>query len=270
MARVANFAYCLPRNKIGNATKRKDIIANIWERPNDSKALFVYFKGPRLSKNEWLGRQFNVSSIEVDEKILVDTVWLEHTKQMMPALIGELNEKIREKSQLSTTKLYFVGHGVGGAYAVLAAFFVHEAMLGGTIIPDGRLKASRIGIITFGAPRVGNLNFVNSIARKFNNKNIFRVTHSNDWLPREFLPKGQFLHHETEFWLDDCDCFSSHKGHKIFKCVQKNLEEIDENQECNLGSIGSEEYNISQVNQGPYFGITFGNCTGINPAFYLN
>ncbi|KAG9305066.1 hypothetical protein G9A89_007706 [Geosiphon pyriformis] len=268
MAEYANFPYCLPRNSIGTVVKEENIIADIWERPRGDKQLVVYFRGPKLSKQEWFNRKFNLTSINLNNlwsgKSSVDSIWLKHVKKMMPSLIGKIEKIHYEKFQMNTFAIHFVGHEIGGAYAMLAALFFHHEIFHQREERNYGIKPWRIGVVTFGAPRIGNLGFVKLVKNKFNSQTIFRVTHGNDWLSREFMPKGLFLHHDREFWLDyqnyDCECS---KFQSLFECFGRNTDgEIDENLECNLGTIdsGKEVDNDKRS----YFGIIFGNCTGIS------
>ncbi|KAG9286549.1 hypothetical protein G9A89_014715 [Geosiphon pyriformis] len=265
MAQVANFAYCLPQNEIGKTLQTEDI-------PDGGHTPFVYFRGPSLSKKEWFERQLKVTEIDMSpdlhQKSLVDSIWLSHVQQMVPFLINKLRKYV-----FRPVPIYFVGHGVGGAYATLAAIYFKYMTHAGILKQDNLFKRTQVNLVTFGAPRIGNYAFVRTVRNNLPTRGAYRVTRHNDWLSRDFSPKGQFLHYERELWLDyepnDCECPPFQRKETLFQCIGRNSRgEIDENSECNLGTVDSEneEDDYGFTNRGPYFGITFGDCNGINPA----
>ncbi|KAG9286561.1 hypothetical protein G9A89_014727 [Geosiphon pyriformis] len=260
MAEIANLAYCRTSNRIGSVVGDNEVIADFGVNKENSVKFVAYFRGPNLSKEQWRQRSVYTSEIQVDpfwkEKSMVDAIWLKHTKMMMPFLI-EKYEKLQNKPD----KVSFVGHGIGGAYATLAALYFRNLIVNGTLESNGNISTNKINIITFGAPRIGNLAFVKQVKQSIHLKNLFRITHLNDWLSRDFMSKRMFLHNEVEYWLDyekdDCECPS--KKQILFQCFGRNSrQEIDENEECNLGTVDSEEgHNIMDPNIGPYFGLDF-------------
>ncbi|KAG9286560.1 hypothetical protein G9A89_014726 [Geosiphon pyriformis] len=264
MAEIANFAYCGSLNRIGRVVGDNEVIADFWVNKIDGIRFVAYFRGPNLSKEQWRQRSIYMAPIEVDplwrENSMVDATWLKHTKMMIPLFIEKFN-----KLRIKPNKISFVGHGIGGAYAMLTALYFRNLILNGTLKSNGDISIYKINIITFGAPRVGNLAFVNQVKRSFHVRNLFRITHFNDWVSRDFMSKRQFLHHELEYWLDyekdDCGCPSEKQI--LFQCFGRNSrQEVDENEGCNLGTVDSEEGNyIVNLNLGPYFGIKFGICT---------
>ncbi|KAG9286557.1 hypothetical protein G9A89_014723 [Geosiphon pyriformis] len=263
MAEIANIPYCSKENRIGRVVGDKKVIADFWTNKIDGVKFVAYFRGPNLSKEQWRQRSIYMAPIQVDplwrENSMVDATWLRHTKMMMP-LLTEKFEKLRYKPD----KIYFVGHGIGGAYATLAALYFRNLLLNDTIKSHTNISLKKIQIITFGAPRIGNLAFVNQVKRSFLIKNLFRITHFNDWVSRDSMSKRMFLHNEVEYWLDyekdDCECPS--KKQILFQCFGRNSrQEVNENEECNLGTVDSEEENNNiKPNIGPYFGIRFGTC----------
>ncbi|KAG9301215.1 hypothetical protein G9A89_012598 [Geosiphon pyriformis] len=163
--------------------------------------------------------------------------------------------------------IVFVGHGIGGAYAALAALSFNHLLYQERRQVGFHTNIRSIGVVTFGAPRIGNFHFVNLVSGAFKSRNVYRVTHSNDWVSREFLPKGKFVHYKPEYWLakGECDCskYSSDRFY-VHKCDSKG----NESQECNLGTVDSESENNLNPNMGPFLGIIFANCTGIKNLFF--
>ncbi|KAG9296493.1 hypothetical protein G9A89_015085 [Geosiphon pyriformis] len=140
----------------------------------------------------------------------------------------------------SNFKICFVGHALGGAYALLAGLNYLENRV------DHRVK-----IYSFGAPRVGDSIFADYVSNqmKTGRLDVYRITHTNDpyvhfptfWWP--FL----FMHSEEEYWIG----FDG----MIYQCPK---EMGHESQSCS-NSAASQRYNIiPSVNAmyGPYFGIT--------------
>ncbi|KAG9293836.1 hypothetical protein G9A89_019174 [Geosiphon pyriformis] len=254
-AEIANYGYCNKKNEIGKAVKDQDIVADICEESVKKKELVIYFRGAKLSKEQWINRPFNVSSTNISTalplKSRVDSIWLEHVQLMMPLLIGKL-KNLREQPE----QIDFVGHGIGGVYAVLAALYFKYASY-------SDFKSIVIGVITFGTPRFGNLDFVRLVSISFHKQKVIRVTQQNDWISRDFSPKGWFLHNEREYWLeyakDDCGCILIPKRKILYRCIGRGPQgKIDENLECNLGTV--DDGSIQEVNQGSYFNVEFGKC----------
>ncbi|KAG9288821.1 hypothetical protein G9A89_001145 [Geosiphon pyriformis] len=272
MASLANLPYCFPQNEIGRVLVKKNISADIGEDMRIKKTLFAYFRAPIVNRNECLARPISLAPLEgyglMVEKIFVDSIWLGDVQRMMPVLVKKF-QRIAEKYARQQFSILFVGYGIGGAYATLAALHLWNLLRINTS-SIRHLKGAQFGLITFGAPRIGNPGFAKLVANAFIQNNVYRVTHSNDWVSREFLPKGLFLHNELEYWLGkpDCDCpkYSSHL-YWVHKCVERKDGEFDESQECNLGTIDSSLQSNALPILGPYFGINFGNCTNTKSDF---
>ncbi|KAG9304093.1 hypothetical protein G9A89_006003 [Geosiphon pyriformis] len=270
MAQHANQAYCGKNNSIG-LDIGKEVVADVIEHEYDSfgkklNAITIYFKGETLSKEEWTQRQVRNSFLKFSQhgiRTKIDSIWVEHVEKMMPRLflriqtiLGEVNE--RKKYY----RFFFTGHAVGGAYALLAALFFKRWNLN-YIISTGM-----IWVITFGAPRIGNPEFARLASEYFNNWGLIRmlrVTHTNDWLPREFLPASSYRHVTKEIWISepDCDCekLSFNYGtidgrHRLYDCDTVNKREVIESLECNFGTTDSSHTLKPDI----YFGVRFGDC----------
>ncbi|KAG9287957.1 hypothetical protein G9A89_017552 [Geosiphon pyriformis] len=268
MAEVANYPYCSPhKNEIGQHIKEENIIAHINQREFDRGDILIYFRGAHLTKEEWKRRTFHLSRLdwheESDKMVLVDHTWVKHVKQMMPYIFKKI-EYILDTTDALRFELFFIGHGIGGAYATIASLLFRHTILTSS---SESLKRGAFGfcLVTFGAPRIGNLDFVKFSKRVMSNHRIYRVTHSNDDIPRESMPKSKLLHLEKEYWISkpNCDCDSQDiKDYDIYSCIQRTSQnKIDEHPECNLGTINNSNENIAHF--GPYFGVTIGNCTGL-------
>ncbi|KAG9305266.1 hypothetical protein G9A89_003350 [Geosiphon pyriformis] len=265
VAQYANMAYCPETVDNTNGRKRttqklKFPSFNIVYDKRHNR-LIIYFVGKMLSRMEWETREVKLAKITLElfeQKKLqqyqtyVDSVWNEDVKKMK----GEIFEKLDHFLSFELN-LNFVGHGVGGAYAVLAAFYyqIHCS--------NNRSRNPKILVTTFGQPRVGYLSFAILVDKLIK---VQRITHSNDYVPRSFHPPPKFLHHNTEYWIarDECDCSPKKAplegGYFYFECRgyrPKWGSTHGENQECNQGTVDDLE---SWTHVGPYFGITMGHC----------
>ncbi|KAG9292504.1 hypothetical protein G9A89_001577 [Geosiphon pyriformis] len=265
MAQYANFPYCFPEhNEIGKVILDQNVVADAFQKTLEDIIIIVYFRGPRYTRDEWKKRPIDLFPIEMDKNLpqrpLVDSVWHQHVQEMIPSLSHKIERFWRNKKSKFAWSVYFVGHGIGGAYAILAATYIRASML-----QEFQMDVSKISVITFGAPRVGDFYFVRFLKRTFNYHGFIRVTHSNDWIPRDFMAKGTFLHYYREYWIEnqECNCNLSVLKDVIYNCSGRtSLLDFDENNECNLGTVDSLEDKEHDVHLGPYLGITMGNCEG--------
>lgn len=110
----------------------------------------------------------SVDGLHSGFKDAVDTVW----RQIMPIV-----------QQRPAGGLFFTGHSLGGALAVIAA---ERAMR--------ELGAAATAVYTFGGPRVGGLDFFNSYTPALGNC-TFRMVHGDDIVPTVPPPLlNTFLH----------------------------------------------------------------------------
>ncbi|KAG9304798.1 hypothetical protein G9A89_016828 [Geosiphon pyriformis] len=153
-----------------------------------------------------------------------------------------------------------VGHGSGGAYAVLQMLEMIHLDLN---IP--------LKVYTFGQPHLGNREF----GQQFDALNsgdkvsLVRVTNMDDYVPKLPLSTGQifYVQSNTEIWIesDDCGCPTG----KTFLCIgpiiyQPNQPKISlESQECNAQFTNPDFL----PNNGPYFGYMMGNCFNDAPPW---
>ncbi|KAG9304092.1 hypothetical protein G9A89_006002 [Geosiphon pyriformis] len=247
MAQHANQAYCGKNNSIG-LDIGKEVVADVIEHEQKWTQ--------RESKNSFL--KFSQHGIRTK----IDSIWVEHVEKMMPRLLLQIQTILgKDNERNKYYKFFFTGHAVGGAYALLAALFF-KRWYENHIMPT-----DMIWVVTFGAPRIGNPEFARLASQYFNSWRLIRslrVTHTNDWLPREFLPASNYKHVTKEIWISepDCDCeklrynYVTIDGrHRLYDCDNVNRELI-ENLECNLGTIGYSRTFKPDI----YFGVRFGDC----------
>lgn len=86
-------------------------------------------------------------------------------------------------------KLFVTGHSLGGAQATLCAYDIQKFRL-----------ANVTGVVTFGAPRVGNPTFVKNWDVIMNEVNNYRITHFQDPVPHLPLLLMGFQHSTREVY----------------------------------------------------------------------
>ncbi|KAG9293404.1 hypothetical protein G9A89_006689 [Geosiphon pyriformis] len=270
MAKYANMAYC--GDDTDQEVKLKDVEVNVLQEPL-TKNIFVIFKGNRLTRNQWEKREIRLSRYANSlhgKDTFVDAVWNADVNEFLPELISRIERFLSTKPEVpngrtfGVTKIYSIGHGIGGAYAVLATPAIYKNLRTyQSNTPNQRILVS---IVTFGQPRVGLSAFASTMNREIF---IYRVTHTNDFIPRDFLSNFEFQHHEYEYWIarPDCDCKSSDinqtlkpmpDGNLLWECpgyrTSRNLTS-GENLECNAGTTDSGS-SQPDPHDGPYFGVT--------------
>ncbi|CAJ0604111.1 unnamed protein product [Cylicocyclus nassatus] len=128
--------------------------------------------GNALFKHEWkygghVGRYF---------KMAFDNLWNSLAIQLTSFL---------QVQKYRRYELWITGHSLGGALANLAASWAS------VVFPNNRIR-----LVTFGAPRVGDLKFRDALERRV--KFIYRITHASDPVVR--IPWSGYYHAGKELW----------------------------------------------------------------------
>ncbi|KAG9296482.1 hypothetical protein G9A89_015074 [Geosiphon pyriformis] len=231
MAGYSNLAYCYPDNGIGKFVKRDDVRAEVIY-VQDGNVIVAMFKGAELTKAHLEKRETNlvpftpIKSKKANLLIKVEREWYEHVQKMRNALFSSIVSGIRKNNQIQG--IFFVGHGIGGAYAAISGLL--WAMLyekDTSLFPFGPiLPRIPTKIITFGQPRIGNVGFAR-LLNKFTS--TARITHTNDAMPhfpKVTSGKDILSHHELEIWFDfeDCSCLKSDNYNDSVKDKIQNYE----------------------------------------------
>ncbi|KAG9299361.1 hypothetical protein G9A89_014009 [Geosiphon pyriformis] len=291
LAFIANYGYCMPyKNIFGRVVGKRDIVANgglyvsgSGSRFSSSK-IVIYFKGKRLTKAELVSRKpelvpFKYPGQKQKPFVLVDKEWFDDVKKMWPLINQEISRNMHEqRKELFISKIYFIGHAVGGAYATLASalWSIHKEI----DFHSRNYEDIGLRLITFGAPRVGNRKFAQFVNLKVGDTN--RVTYGNDYFPqfparKSFNPLAIMEHPQTEIWIkptdNNCDCIDANdeieleyylckgKINKIFNFLIPSFLRLGENPKCNAAE-SSSNLPDSFIHQGPYFGTLMGECEG--------
>jgi hypothetical protein len=105
---------------------------------------------------------------------------------------GEVSKEVlagvrAAKAANPTYKVVVTGHSLGGAVATLAAAYIRKA-------------GFAADLYTFGSPRVGNILFARYITQQTGSE--YRITHTDDPVPR--LPPIilNYAHVSAEYWID--------------------------------------------------------------------
>ncbi|KAG9305571.1 hypothetical protein G9A89_001632 [Geosiphon pyriformis] len=241
-ARYARQAYCLQENSADQVTPQIFAKAELARDITNSLNFYLYIKGPQLSDKEW--ENLNQESLKThhvfpEAKIisLFYDQFLEAEEEIKNKVVNIYKEH-KEKELIS--RFNIIGHGVGGVYAVLFALEWSNVV-----------KPWVTEVYTFGEPRSGDFQFAKLIDRLQEKKiNFYRVTHTDDHIPRIF-GKDVLFHHQHEYWISqDCDCNGEPL---VYKCMGSDL---NESQECN----NKFKNTISNSHNGPYFGNMMAIC----------
>lgn len=160
--------------------------------------IIVSFRGTVKTQNWGLNILYVKSSIEneigagihLGFKLAYDSV-----KTQLRIHLSEL----LETTPLNYT-LLFTGHSLGSALATLAALDSVIPFRGLNSLSSLNVTASRISLITFGSPRVGNKAF----AKSFNSipfQRLYRVTNTNDIVPHLPPMNTGYMHVMKEYWM---------------------------------------------------------------------
>ncbi|KAG9288583.1 hypothetical protein G9A89_008455 [Geosiphon pyriformis] len=267
MARFANMAYCYssPENRIGGEEKYAK-----YHLDYQSKKIVFYFHGPEIPVHEWAARTTASTEYIKTEGGYVENEWDKDAFFIMLSIFMVITQAVIT-FKTSNFKVYFTGHAIGGAYALLTALKIKEAFLLNS--PDVAGSGLKFIAVTFGQPRIGSTVFAEYINHELE---VYRVTHSNDFIPNfrsNFQSNHIFRHHEREYWITpkNCQCPDSNLdqfnlAYDVFQCPgywSNDLNKAGENRNCNSGTDGRG----TSVHFGPYFNTTFKDCREFLPSF---
>lgn len=190
---IAQNTYC-DINMINNESIVEKVLEIDYDKAilgynNKYDAIFVAFRGSN-NIQDWISN-FHVSKIypyEKYENVGVEKGFYSIYKTFDSPIFSNI---VYLSLKYDTNNIILTGHSLGAALSTLLAF---------DILNDEVYDGLKIySLITFGSPRVGNKEFVNS----FININSFRITHYYDivpHLPQEFL---KYNHICQEVWYNE-------------------------------------------------------------------
>ncbi|KAG9306407.1 hypothetical protein G9A89_018290 [Geosiphon pyriformis] len=243
-AYYANKAYCLVDEE---DLIQKKIFAKIYTS-NDHGEIIISLRSnaERQNQRQWSKKRPPLVHYPFFESGMISRHLLLESTEGATKILNQLEGHTKETKNY---KYRLVGHGLGGAHAVLLALTLRRRF------PDNDIQ-----VYTFGQPRIGDLNFAKHANEKI--YPIFRVTNANDYVPHFPLSdeNGQklFKHLGTEYWItreQNCDC--QNQTFEVYRC--SSTETNFENTECNGGAQISNGY-ISNPHNGPYFGYDMSLC----------
>ncbi|KAJ2802357.1 hypothetical protein H4R20_003308 [Coemansia guatemalensis] len=164
--------------------------------------------------------------------------------------IRDALETIARDARLADYSLHFVGHSLGAAQATLA--FVDYSLGYPEYSNEKGRKAGRTfprscSLVTFGSPRVGNLQFIRLVDspstcvgwhRRSDDKldeSVLRVVHESDivpHLPRSMLLLGRYSHAGRETWARDA---AGEAASEIIICSH-HADDGKEDPQCSAGT----------------------------------
>ncbi|CAL2043931.1 unnamed protein product [Caenorhabditis brenneri] len=140
-------------------------------------------------------------------------------------------------------QVWITGHSLGGAMASLAASYITYNKL---------YDASKVQLVTYGQPRVGDAAYAHAVDRDVTNK--FRVTHAHDPVPH--LPQENlqgFTHHKAEVFYKEA-------------MTKYNIcDDVDESEFCSNGQVLpdtsiKDHLNYFQINVSD---LGYSNCANV-------
>ena len=145
---------------------------------NTENGLIVAFRGTAYLRN-WI-TDADARFEKWDEIKIHAGFW-----NALESVWGDMCEEISNPKQV-----WFTGHSLGGALAMLAAYRF-----------DLEFPGMVQGVYTFGQPRVGNAMFRNAYNSALKGK-TFRIVHNDDVIPRVPWLLGSYRHsgHEVEYY----------------------------------------------------------------------
>jgi predicted lipase len=183
-----NCITCDPSNKLEYISEERGAKA-LQGYNTELNSLFISFRGSSNIQN-WID---NVQVVKTypyeDHDIAVELGFYKAYNYLKPSIFENL--KILN-SKYKTNNILITGHSLGGAEATLLAYDILKYS------PEYNLSY----FITFGSPRVGNINFVSDFTSLLV-PHLSRITHYYDivpHVPEEFLG---FLHIPNEIWYNE-------------------------------------------------------------------
>ncbi|KAG9288662.1 hypothetical protein G9A89_006763 [Geosiphon pyriformis] len=261
-AKVANVPYCQPYNRISISYFGAE-----QTRQSNVNVIVVTFGAHKTSLHDWKRDNVVMKTLypayvtekEFHRKNFFDwkneMVHGEMYRDWCPHQRDFLNEMKKLVEKYPNHGIRFVGHGLGGAYAIFAmlAFIINYP------------KSREVAAYTFGQPRIGNRAFARFVNEMIFLKTIkvYRATILGDpiilWPDTSNMSETSqitpFQHHETEFFIDE--------ENQVVRCQSEN-DEGTENKSC---SAGHNQQNTVDKNTGPYFSIPMGTC--IEPHYLV-
>eukprot|EP00635_Sarcinochrysidales_sp_CCMP3193_P001483 CAMPEP_0118905986 /NCGR_PEP_ID=MMETSP1166-20130328/9721_1 /TAXON_ID=1104430 /ORGANISM="Chrysoreinhardia sp, Strain CCMP3193" /LENGTH=296 /DNA_ID=CAMNT_0006845257 /DNA_START=13 /DNA_END=903 /DNA_ORIENTATION=- len=153
-------------------------------------SVFVAFRGSSNTRN-WIENVKFVKTRPYDEDVAVERGFFLWYKDLNASGVYDAVKATARRKQ--TKNLKVTGHSAGGACATLFAFDYARG-----VYPDMTLLST----ITFGSPRVGDVNF-KTLFDSFHLRS-FRVTHYHDVVPHmPFERSMHFEHVPTEVYYDE-------------------------------------------------------------------
>ncbi|KAJ9060183.1 hypothetical protein DSO57_1033578 [Entomophthora muscae] len=154
------------------------------------KEIILAFRGTHSNTNWVENVVFSQTSINVTPQASVHTGFKNIADAMAPEFIHIL-KRLLAKWHYKDYDVVVTGHSLGGAVAQIASIQVHR---------DLKIGWERVKVITFGQPRVGNLDF----ARWFNQQPVMytRVVNENDLVPHVPPIFTGYMHTHLERYIE--------------------------------------------------------------------
>ena len=151
-------------------------------------------------------------------------------KQLIFDKFMSISKKIIDEKKMTIDHIFFTGHSLGGALSNFAAYnFIHrKRYFSKMLVKDAEAKyfdISKVSLVTFGAPRVGNKAFADYMKSLLDSKELtrnYRVIYGQDPVPN--LPPKQI---ELLSFIEKYFPVKEAKGNKDVKKTQEVKEKLE-------------------------------------------
>ncbi|KAG9298485.1 hypothetical protein G9A89_003953 [Geosiphon pyriformis] len=168
----------------------------------DNKILFLPFHNNDLAR-EWALSPMNLVKYPQDfSGGKVEETVLKHFQAVKSDVASRI--EVILNTHPTVKKIIFTGSFIRGALAVLFALDTKKWLIEKNLMPKYQIE-----VITFGSPRMGNLQFAQYVNSRLQ---VFRVTHGDSYLPQipiQTNGNAGYFHFEKEYWIKpvkSCDC----------------------------------------------------------------
>ena len=167
-------------------------------RHEASRKIVISFRGTINARDALTALNVKLCGVEIDssgnwipgrEQMKIHTGFL---KQYL-AVRQHLLEVLANEHLCENDEIYITGHSLGGALASLAAIDIFNLC---------KSTGSKVNVITFGAPRVGDNQFVSQFKNVVIPESSFRIYKDRDPIP-QILMSPHYFHVGNGICLDD-------------------------------------------------------------------
>ncbi|KAG9296472.1 hypothetical protein G9A89_015064 [Geosiphon pyriformis] len=231
-AKLANTAYCTNTG----INFGPNIQAYIEEKDN---SVLIIFSGNEDDLTEFIQEKTGLTDYKSCPGAKVNQGFYEEFFPARIYIVSKILAFIRSDNIIPI----FIGHSLGGVYAILAALALHEDL------PN----MLDINVYTYGIPRIGNKEFAQYADSRLK---ISRATYFNDDVPTKpvahtilWIWGNAYMHCGLEYYIP-----GPKKENQLRRC--NSLDATSESKNC----INAVKFTSRNSHYGPYWGIQMNKC----------